>query len=276
MDSILERLGGRIRLMTAAVIVAILLPTIPSVAGAQDQQEEDEQLALLRIEHTADQATALSPGQDVRFTVTVANQGDMAVNSTVEIDFDESIFELAGLTDNGLTTDNGVLLWAIESLEANDQLSLDYEVTAASVFPAQSTVVSHTATVMIGNERGQAATASIPLAAPVGPSGFSERRQITALEPAHVIIIMGMLLLVAASTGLVVVRASKEMFPRNSEATEVLKVWSNVSSNILTSVAVLVIATAVIILAIRGTIGEDGAVSILAGIAGYVLGRSSS
>jgi hypothetical protein len=245
--------------------------------------------ARFQLIHTADQTTAISPGGAVTFTIELTKTADAPVERLrLEIDYDEAVFRNPTPVDVALRSaidDDGdkavidlLAVPGVAELEVGDSQSISYQVAAATSFPAGATLAESRAVVLVDGVRAQPAPASVPLAAAAAPVGFSEApRVVTELEARHVLWIMGMLIGLAGGAVLAIVWASLRLLPNDAEGAEsVADRWARVSSNLLSSVAVMVIATAVILLAVRGTIGEDGAVSILAGIAGYVLGRSGS
>ncbi len=247
-------------------------PTSEAAADEQSEQVAPE----ITVEHTASQATAIGPGENIRFTVTVANKGRSVDDElVVEITYRQGVFSVTAEEEPPGEVDAdtpGILLWTIGGLEEDEELSLTYRATAAATFPAGVNVVQNGATAIIDGTPGRTQIVSVPLAAPQ-PTVSDDRDNVTELDANNVILIMAMLIALAAVVSVVVVWQTGRVLTDHADE---IKQWKSVMSNVLSAVAVMVIATAVILLAIRGTIGEDGAVSILAGIAGYVLGRTTS
>jgi hypothetical protein len=264
-------LVARIGVVLVIAFVAAWVMTVEAQASAVVQADEPPSLS---ITHFTDRSTAINPGDTVEFTVDVTNVDSSQQEVTVRIDYDQTVFasvEARNVEQTSIEDDGDALVWTLDRLAAGATESMTYGATAAGNFPADVTVVVHTASVMTDADGTVAsAAASVPIAASQAAAAAAPR-PVTDLSPYDIKFILVVVILATTIVLVVITIISGRKFLESAEFDA--EAWRKSTTVILDLLAVVVIVAAVLILAVRGSIGEDGTVSILAGIAGYVLGR---
>lgn len=222
---------------------------------------------LLSIEREREDLSggAIEPGDTLRFTIRIRNSGEAAaLDVVVRDDFDERVVaDISNISAGGREAE-GAVEWALtEPLEPGADQSFFYNVRLISEI-GQSTTAMNTASISIRDvELARAQTTMIIEPAPA-EEAVTEQPQVFQEEPVTVSLLVG----VSMVTALLVVGGLALLVLRQGQ-------WKDRYLRIvIEGVAVIIIVEAVLILAMSKSIEPDGAVTILSGIAGYLLGRS--
>jgi len=223
---------------------------------------------LLSIERKRDDLNsgAIEPGDTLRFTISVLNSGEVAAQNVVVRDnFDETVVAEVSEISTGGSEKEGAVEWSLtEPLEPGEEQSFSYKVRLISEI-GQSTTVVNRATISIQDvELGRAETTMTIEPAPVEEAA-PEQPQVFQKEPTTVAWLVG---ISAVGALLTVGGLALLILKRGQWKEQYLRI-------VIEGVAVVVIVEAVLILAMNKSIEADGAVTILSGIAGYLLGRGS-
>lgn len=214
----------------------------------------------------------IQPGDTLRFTIRVRNRGAVEAEGViVRDDYDEAVVaEVSNISAGGNEEpegENKEIKWELkESLGPDAEQTVSYEVSLKSEI-AESTEAVNRAIIQIDDvevARAQT-TMTIEPAEPVPEEAAPVKKEVISGEVTIIILVS-----VSMGAGLLAINGLV-----------LLILWKGVWKEryfrlVLEGITIVVIAAAVLGLAINGTIESDGAVSILSGIAGYVLGRTVS
>jgi uncharacterized repeat protein (TIGR01451 family) len=209
---------------------------------------------------------AIEPGDPLRFTIRVRNSGAAeAKNVTVRDDYDDAVVAtVSSISDDGSEVD-GAIEWKLMALKPDAEETASYEVLLKSEI-GEPTEAVNTVTSLIDDVEVARREAMMTIEpAPVEAAPPPVKEDVITKEETIIYLVgisMGAGLL--AMTGLVVLIVWKDKWKERYFRFA------------LEGITIVVIAAAVLGLAINGTIQGDGAVSILSGIVGYVLGRTVS
>lgn len=215
---------------------------------------------------------AIEPGDTLRFVIRIFNAGSVeAADVAVCDDFDEQVVaEVSNISDSGGEVDGAIEWLLVEPLVPGAERTVSYKIRLVGEID-ESTTAANTASISIGGvevDRSQTAMTiePPPEAAPPVTIAVPESPGIFEDQPTLLAVLVGVLSVAAllAVDGLALLILKKGEWKEGHFRL------------VMEGIAIVVIASAVLILAINKTIESDGAVSILSSVAGYVLGRTVS
>lgn len=249
---------GTIEVASEAVIRA---DDLNPVSASEDFALRTPRLIIERVREDLN-GGVIEPGDSLRFTIRFKNKGEVSAQDVlVRDDFEDwFVAEVSNISPAGQEVD-GSVEWTIERLDPEQEEKVSYEVrligdigkarevtNTALIFMSQEQVNSATTTMTIEPQQAEAAEAEKPI----------QFKELTIAVLAGVLGVFAMGWLGGLSIS---------VLKRNK--------WQDkYFSYLVEGLAMIVIVEAVLILALGSGIKQDGAVSILSGIAGYVLGRS--
>lgn len=226
----------------------------------------DLRTPLLSIERKREDVNggAIQPGDTLRFTVHFANSGEVAASEVVmRDDFCDGVVAEVNYISAGGREVEGAVEWVLEeSLQPDEEKTFSYEVQLISEI-GESTEAANRAIALIGGVEVAEAETTMTIE-PVEKTPPTEQPQVFERRPEIIAVLVGVSSTVSllAVVGLAIAAIFK------SE-------WKDEHfRGVIEAVAVIIIVEAVLVLAMGSGIKQDGAVSILSGIAGYILGRS--
>lgn len=205
---------------------------------------------------------AIEPGDTIRFTVRVRNSGAVgAENVTVRDDYEDAVIAGVSSISQGGSEVDGVVEWKLTALKPDTEEMASYEVLLKSDI-SEPTEAINTATSLIGDvevahrQTMMTIEPALEKTTPVETQVFREPTTIAVLVGVTTV---AALLVVGGLAWIVLGKG----------------VWKDRYFRfVIEGVAVIAIIEAVLVLAMNKSIEPDGAVTILSGIAGYLLGRS--
>jgi uncharacterized repeat protein (TIGR01451 family) len=209
----------------------------------------------------------IEPGDALRFTIRVRNSGTVAASGVVvRDDFDEGVVAEVSEISGGGAEKEGAVEWSLtDPLEPDTEQTLSYKVRLRSGIDETIEAVNIAAISIEGVELDRAQTTMTiePVAQQAG--GVQTGSSLLLREKTiPIIVLVG----VSAVTALLAMGGLALLILRKGQ-------WkSQYFRLVIEGVAVVVIVEAVLVLAMSEGIESNGAVSILSGIAGYVLGRT--
>ncbi len=222
---------------------------------------------LLSIEREREDLNggAIEPGDTLRFTIRFVNSGEVpASNVVVQDDFDERVVaEVSNISGGGREVD-GAVEWTLpEPLEAGTEEAVSYRVRLTNEI-GESTMADNTAIISVSGV--ELARAQTRMAIEPPPEVTPQKPQVFENQPLIVAILVG----TSATVALAVLGVLAVFVLRKGA-------WQpRYFRFVVEGVAVVTIIEAVLVLAMNGSIEPDGAVTILSGTAGYLLGRGLS
>jgi uncharacterized repeat protein (TIGR01451 family) len=207
---------------------------------------------------------AIEPGDTLRFTIRVRNSGAAeAKNVTVRDDYDDTVVAGVSSISQGGSEVDGAIEWKLTALEPDTEETASYEVLLKSEISEPTEAVNTAISLIDDVEIAYRQTMmtiepALEETTPTEPQVFREPTTIAWLVGVTTV---AALLLVGGLALFVLGKGEwKERYFRF----------------VIEGVAVIAIIEAVLVLAMNKSIEPDGAVTILSGIAGYLLGRSLS
>jgi uncharacterized repeat protein (TIGR01451 family) len=221
---------------------------------------------LLSIERKREDVNggAIQPGDTLRFTVCFANSGEVAASDVVMRDdfCDAVVAEVNNISAGGREVE-GAVEWELEEpLKPDEEKTFSYEVRLISEIGESTKAVNRAIALIGGLEVADSKTEMI--IEPVEQAPIAEQPQVFERRPEIIAVLVGVSSTAAllAVVGLAVAAIMKSQ-------------WKDGDfQGVIEAIAVIIIVEAVLVLAMGSGIKQDGAVSILSGIAGYILGRS--
>ena len=212
---------------------------------------------MLVVAHTAE-TEELVAGGEVTFVLTVKNNHPTTEIENLELraPFDANAFQkLVGepVSQFALSENEGALVWATSSLAPEREVVIRYRAIALPELPDTLASVQINATV---KATGVDTSKKSPV---VRVSDAAATRDSASIEGSDLFVLVILFLLISFLTGSYVI-LSRRLGTRNSET----------GVYIFTTVTLV---SAVLVLAFGTTVAEEGALSLLAAVAGYVLGR---
>lgn len=208
----------------------------------------------------------IEPGDTLRFTIRVRNTGPVEASSVmVRDDFDERVVaEVSNISTGGGEADGSIEWELTEPLAEGAEQTFSYEVSLKSEI-AESTEAANTAIISIGTTEVARRQTTMTIEPKETASDTRDGPRIFEEDPHTLSWLVG----VMSSIALTAVAGTALAGP------SIMEDWNaRYMRVVVEGIAVIVIVGAVLILAMGSGIQQDGAVSILSGIAGYVLGRS--
>jgi uncharacterized repeat protein (TIGR01451 family) len=205
---------------------------------------------------------AIEPGDTIRFTVRVRNSGAVgAENVTVRDNYEDAVIAGVSSISQGGSEVDGVVEWKLTALKPDAEEMASYEVLLKSDI-SEPTDAINTATSLIGDV--QVAERQTMMTIEPAPEETTPVETRVFREPTTIAVLVG----VTTVTALLVVGGLAWLVLGKG-------VWKDRYFRfVIEGVAVIAIIEAVLVLAMNRSIEPDGAVTILSGIAGYLLGRS--
>jgi hypothetical protein len=234
---------------------------------------------VLSIERKRDDLSggAIAPGDTLRYTITIRNSGEAdALDVVVLDDFDETVVAEVSDIYAGGSEVGGTISWSLsEPLEPGGEKSFSYQVRLISEM-GESTSVQNSAVCYIRDVEVARYQTTMNIEVEVVEEEESNGETVTAVvdSPPQVFeqkpetlawlvgVVAGLAMLAVAGTTL-----GGPVLMKDKWSPQYLQLA-------VEGVAVVVLVAAVLILAMGAGIRQDGAVSILSTIGGYVLGRS--
>lgn len=215
----------------------------------------------LEVTHTPSGGVdRVAPGDVVLYTVTVRNGNPLARidDIRVDVDFDDDVFASPRrLFDESEDVED--LTWGELSLAGGEQVQVQYEVTAKAEFPDEVDTTSNGTRISVADVAAEAApSAPLVLALPPRPDDSEDSGQ-TLDDWQRFVLIIVFVVITFVSGGLLIGRSGQGDERRRRELGILL--FTTMS-----------LVSATLILAFGSNVG-DQALSLLAAIAGYVLGR---
>jgi uncharacterized repeat protein (TIGR01451 family) len=233
---------------------------------------------VLSIERKRDDLSGgtIAPGDTLRFTITIRNSGEAdALDVVVLDDFDETVVaEVSDISVGGSEVE-GTVRWSLaDPLEPGGEKSFSYQVRLISEM-GESTSVENKAVCYIRDVEVARSQTTMKIEVEVVPPA-EEGETVTAVVDSSpqifeqkpetlawlVGVTAGLAMLAVAGTAL-----GGPVLMKDKWSPQYLQLA-------IEGVAVIVLVAAVLVLAMGSGIRQDGAVSILSTIGGYVLGRS--
>jgi hypothetical protein len=215
-------------------------------------------LDVLEVTHVA-QSDELAPAGEVAFVLTVENTDpDVTIrNLELRVERNPTVFDaLVWRTgDRPVTTTDGDLLWSIAVLAPTANLELRYTARVRLELPQELTSTQVNAVVAVQGSTSTVESGALRVA---GASAEAE----ASIRGGNLFALIILFLLISFVSGSFVI-LSRRLHRRNSET----------GIYIFTTVTLV---GAVLVLAFGTTVAEEGALSLLAAVAGYVLGRRFS
>lgn len=145
-----------------ATATATFTPTpVPSLAI--------DAAAELLPEGDADANGVVNPGDVVSYTVVVANPEDRSVGPfQVAVSYDSSFISGVSAISEGGTSDQGGIVWAVESLAPGEDRTFTFQATLRRIFPSGRTQVTGVVALRAGDAEFQRVT--IPAYEVIGPN----------------------------------------------------------------------------------------------------------
>ena len=207
----------------------------------------------------------IEPGDTVRFTISFRNSGVVEAREVVvQDDFaDGVVAEVSEISSGGVET-GGTVVWDLnEPLQPDEERVVSYIVRLVGEID-EPTTTANVASISIDGV--QVAQAENRMAIEPAPSPTPETQPVAQVfenQPLMVAVLVG----VSAITALVVIGGLVGVILRKNQ-------WKERYFRLaIEGVVVVVIVEAVLVLAMNHSIEADGAVTVLSGLAGYLLGR---
>lgn len=250
---------GTVELRTEATIEADGVQP----ATATDTFTLDMPILSIERERTDLNGDPIEPGDTLRFTIRFGNSGAVAASDVVvRDDYEEGVVAgLSSISAGGREAD-GAVEWVLTELGPGAEQTVSYDVRLITAIN-ESKEVDNTAIIYVrGTELMRYGT---KMTVEPGPPG-EEGEQVFQREPVAVALLVGTSTVIA----LLIVGLLTYAYLQKTEGKQRAFRFG------IEGVAVVVIVEAVLVLAMNKSIEPDGAVTILSGIAGYLLGRGIS
>jgi uncharacterized repeat protein (TIGR01451 family) len=208
----------------------------------------------------------INPGDIIRFTIALENQGTVPASAvSVQSEFDQSTFTIDNISAGG-NPDEGKIVWDFEELLAGGNQILTYDVLVNDLSEARSAL--NNASLFVAGTNADQASLQITIEPAVIPTPAPTKTEAVPFEQKNFEfmalliggLVIGSLAIVGYQTHNILRKPSFEQ----KHLRDTVEMFT-----------ILVIVSAVLILAMVSDIGPTPAVGVLSGIAGYVLGRSS-
>lgn len=210
------------------------------------------------------------PGDTVKFDIAYENRGDADATEVIIADnYDETaIKSIAKITGDG-KDDGDTITWELDRLAAGAPGSVSYEATLKETFPVGSTDVQNQVAISSKQTEPTSATETVRVEVvptpPPTPPRETSKENILEKQPQVGWMIFGTGLF--CLVGLIGTALIERIKTSDEEASRRVRLVQE-------GVCVVLIAVIVAILRLTNCIEEEGTVSILSGIIGYVLGRT--
>ncbi|MBV7337768.1 hypothetical protein KFU94_57970 [Chloroflexi bacterium TSY] len=220
------------------------------------------------------------PGDTLRYKVTYQNQGTAPASDVIIVaDYAEGLVSnLANITPSTAVDDGDALKWSLsEPVAPGTETTFTYDVRLKNEMPEATTTIQHLVS-LFSQEQEPVSNSTLLTIEPPSVVEDSFGRGLFAGNTNTLSILVG--LLVAAAlfvlTYVGAIATPKVQADDSEEAKEAYALERARVSMVREGVFLTFIIASVLILALGEGIKEDGAISILSAIVGYVFGRVSS
>jgi hypothetical protein len=209
----------------------------------------------------------INPGDLLRFTIALENQGTVPASAvSLQSEFDQGSLTIDNISAGG-NPDEGKIVWDFEEILAGGNQIVTYDVLVNDLSETRS-ALNNTSLFVAGTSADQASlqiniepTVVIPTPAPANTEAVPfEQKNFEWMALLIGGLVIGSLAIVGYQTHNILKKEDVEQ----KHLRDTVEMFT-----------ILVIVSAVLILAMVSDIGPTPAVGVLSGIAGYVLGRSS-